>query len=149
MKEEDNVFPLDITERKPGERPWTFRPDGYLVVMLSDEAEAQRAEEALVADGFASRDVKLYPGEQILATFEVYQGQRDLADKVAGLVRDDIEGRDLYLQHAREGRCGLWLRVDEDRVARALRALSDYDYLHARYYGAKSVTDYRLKGPGS
>ena len=33
MEEDENVFPLDITERKPGARPWKFRPDGYLVVV--------------------------------------------------------------------------------------------------------------------
>ena len=79
MEEDENVFPLDITERKPGERSWKFRPDGYLVLVLVDDGEAQRAEAALVATGFASRDIKLYPGKQILATFEVYKGQRDLA----------------------------------------------------------------------
>ena len=37
MDEDANVFPLDITGREPGQRPWKFRPEGYLVVMLSDE----------------------------------------------------------------------------------------------------------------
>ena len=144
MEEDENVFPLDITERKPGARPWKFRPDGYLVLVLSDEDEAHRAEAALVATGFASRDIKLYPGKQILATFEVYKEQRDLADKVVGVVTDDLEGRDLYLDYAREDRCALWLRVEETKVAAALRVLADYDYLHTRYYGARTVTDYHL-----
>ena len=87
MSEGENVFPLDITEREPGARPWKWRPEGYLVAMLSDEDEAKRAEADLVADGFASRDIKLYTGEQILATFEIYKQQRDLADKVVGVVR--------------------------------------------------------------
>jgi len=147
MNETQNVFPLDITEREPGARPWKFRPDGYLVVVLSDEDEAQRAQESLVGVGFAVRDIKLYPGKQILATFEVYKEQRDVADKVAGVIRDDIEGRDLYLNYAREGRCALWLRVDEDKVPKALRALADHHYLHTRYYGDKSETDYNLSGP--
>ena len=147
MDQADNIFPLDITEREPGDRPWKFRPDGYLVVMLSDEDRAQRAEAALVADGFASHDIKLYPGKQILATFEIYKGQRDLADKVVGAVTNDYEARDLYLDYAREGRCALWLRVDEHKVARALRVLADFNSLHTRYYGVGTDTDYHVSGP--
>jgi hypothetical protein len=144
MDERENIFPLDIAERAPGQRPWKFRPEGYLVVMLSDEAEARRAETALVTDGFAPRDIKLYPGEQILATYEIYKGQRGLADKVVGAMTDDVEGRDLYLDYAREHRCALWLRVPESTVPKALRALADRDYLHTRYYGNKTETDYHL-----
>ena len=146
MDEGENVFPLDITERAPGERAWKFRPAGHLVVMLSDEDEAQGAEAALVADGFASSDIKLYTGEQILATYhEIYKGQRDLADKVVGAVTDDIEGRDLYLRYAEEDRCAMWVRIpDEGRARRALRVLADRTYLHTRYYGAHSETDYHL-----
>jgi len=148
MDETQNVFPLDITEREPGARPWKFRPDGYLVVVLSDEDEAQRAQESLVGVGFAARDTKVYPSKQILATFEVYKGQRDVADRVAGVVRDDIEGRDLYLDYAREGRGALWVRVHEDKVPKALRVLADHESLHTRYYGVNAETDYNLSGPG-
>ena len=149
MTEVENIFPLDITDREPGERPWKFRPEGYLVVMLSDEDEAKRAEAALVEDGFASRDIKLYTGEQILATYhEIYKGQRDLADKVVGAVTDDIEGRDLYLEYAREDRSALWVRIpDEGLVPKALRVLAGRDYLHTRYYGAESETDYHISDP--
>ena len=99
--------------------------------------------------GYAQRDIKLYPGKQILATVEVYKGQEgSAADRVAGVIRDDIEGRDLYLDYAREGRCGLWLRVHGgQKVPKALRVLADHDYLHTRYYGINSETDYNLSGP--
>ena len=148
MEEADNVFPLDITERAPGERAWKFRPEGYLVLVLAGEDEARRAEAALVTVGFAPRDIKVYPSEQILATYEIYKGQKGFADKTVGVVTDDIEGRDLYLDYAREGRCGLWLRVPEDKVAKALRVLADHHYLHTRYYGGTTETDYHLSGPG-
>jgi hypothetical protein len=144
MTDGENVFPLDITERAAGRRPWKFRPEGYLVVMLPDTDEARRAEEALVTHGFAPHDIKCYPGEQILATYEIYKGQRDLADKVVGAVADDSEGRDLYLGYARQDRCALWLRVPESRVPKALRVLADRAYLHTRYYGATSETDYHV-----
>jgi hypothetical protein len=145
MDENEATFPMDITERDPSSRAWKFRPEGYLVVILSDADEARVAEAALVAHGFAPNDVKLYTGEQILANYEVYKGQRDLVNKIVGAVADDAEGRDLYLDYAREDRCALWMRIpNEDLVPKALRALADRNYLHTRYYGVEKHTDYRV-----
>jgi hypothetical protein len=80
-----------------------------------------------------------------LATYEVYKGQRDLADRIVGAVADDSEGRELYLRYAREDRCALWMRIpDESLVPKALRVLADRDYLHTRYYGADTETDYHV-----
>ena len=61
MDESENTFPMDITD--PSSRPWHFRPEGYLVVILADTEEAQRAETALVAKGFAPRDIKALHGQ--------------------------------------------------------------------------------------
>jgi hypothetical protein len=54
MDESENTFPMDITD--PSSRPWNFRPEGYLVVILAGTEEAERAEAALVEGGFAHRD---------------------------------------------------------------------------------------------
>jgi hypothetical protein len=51
MDESENTFPMDITD--PSSRPWHFRPEGYLVVILAGTEEARRAEAALVEGGFA------------------------------------------------------------------------------------------------
>jgi hypothetical protein len=143
MQESDNAFPMDFYVDDPSPRPWKFRPEGYLVVILPDESEGQRAEAALIVDGFAPRDVKVYTGRQILENYEVYAGRRTITDKVAGPVVDDTEGKELYLGYAREGRSALWLRLpEEDRVAKALRVLADHSYVHARYYGDGGQTDY-------
>jgi|GEM_PF-4765226 len=72
MDGSENTFPMDITD--PSSRPWSFRPEGYLVVILAGTKEAQRAETALVAEGFAPRDFKLYTGKQILDNHEEYMG---------------------------------------------------------------------------
>ena len=55
MDGSENTFPMDITD--PSSRPWNFRPEGYLVVILAGTEEAQRAEAALVAEGFVPRDI--------------------------------------------------------------------------------------------
>jgi hypothetical protein len=143
MDESENAFPMDITD--PSSRPWNFRPEGYLVVILAGTEEAERAEAALVEGGFPARDIKLYTGKQILDNHEEYMRRRGVTSKVVGSVADDVEGRELYLGYAREDRCALWLRLpDEADVPKALRVLADHHYLHTRYYGLEQQTDFHV-----
>lgn len=143
MDGSENAFPMDIID--PASRPWKFRPEGYLVVILVDDEEAQRAQAALIEAGFDPPDVKLYAGQQILENHEVYMGRRDVTAKVVGAVADDSEGRELYLGYAREDRCALWLRVpDEGNVPKALRVLANHNYLHTRYYGIDRQDDVHI-----
>ena len=114
MDEGENTFPMDFYVDDPSPRPWKFRPEGYLVVILSDTEVGQRAEAALVADGFDPRDVKLYTGKQILENYQAYVGRRTITDKVAGPALDDAEGRELYLGSAREDRCAMWARIPNE-----------------------------------
>ena len=145
MDEGNNTFPMDFYAEEPSPRPWKFRPEGYLVVILSDAEEGQRAETALVAGGLAEPDLKLYTGKQILENYEVYVGRRTITDKVAGSVVDDSEGKELYLVYAREGRSALWVRLpNEDDVPKVLRVLADHRYLHTRYYGVGKQTDFHV-----
>ena len=145
MDEDETVFPMDIFDRDPSFRPWNFRPQGYLVVILADLEEAQRAEMALVQNGFAPQDIKLYTGEQVLKTHERYNQQRGVASKALGFFGEDVEGRELYLGYARENRCAMWVRIpDEGNVPKALRTLADYDYVHSRYYGDESQHDFHI-----
>lgn len=145
MNEDENVFPMDVYQDDVAPRPWEFRPEGYFVVMLADAETAERAEAALVAAGFGLRDIKLYPGEQILATYEAYAERQKASGKLASWIADDKVGKELYLDYAREDRCALWLRLpEEDKVPKALRALADFDYLHARYYGDGTQHDFHI-----
>jgi len=143
MNENENTFPMDVTD--PLSRPRNFRPENYLVVILAGTEEGQRAEAALVAEGFAPRDLKLYTGKQILDNHEEYMGRRGVTSKVVGSLVDDEEGRELYLSYAREDRCALWLRLPREAdVRKALRVLADYDYLHTRFYGSERQTDFHI-----
>ena len=42
MDERENTFPMDFYVRDSSPHPWKFKPEGYLVVILSDADEAQR-----------------------------------------------------------------------------------------------------------
>lgn len=143
MDDSENAFPMDGTD--PSSRPWKFRPEGYLVVILASSEEAQRAETALVENGFATRDIKLYTGKQILDNQVEYVRRRGVTSKVLSAFIEDVEGRELYLGYARDNRCAMWVRIpDESEVPRALRVLADHDYLHTRYYGSRQQNDYHL-----
>jgi hypothetical protein len=143
VDDSENTFPMDVTD--PSSRPWNFRPRGYLVVILASSEEAQRAETALVAEGLAPRDVKLHTGNEILDNHEEYMKRRGATSKMVGSMVDDVEGRELYLDYAREDRCAMWVRIpDEDDVPKALRVLAGQDYLHTRYYGAERQTDFNV-----
>ena len=142
MDEDETAFPMDVMDPS---RPWKFEPEGYLVVILAGLAEAERALEALVESGFGHGDIRIYSGEQTLENHAVNMRRRTVASRLVSPLRDDLEGRELYLGYAREGRGTLWLRLpDEDDVSGALRVLADYDYLHARYYRFNGVVDIRV-----
>ena len=119
MGEQDITFPMDVTDPS---RPWKFKPEGYLVVILTGISEARRALSALVEGGFGDRDIKVYSGEQILENDAVNMRRRAVASRFLGPVTAQTSGRDLYLGYAREGRA-LWLRLpNEDDVSKALRS---------------------------
>ena len=80
MDNSENTFPMDVTD--PTSRPWKFRPEGFLVAILASGEEAERAKTALVAQGFAGRDIKLYTGNQILDNQMEYIGRRGLTSRV-------------------------------------------------------------------
>jgi hypothetical protein len=145
MDEDETTFPMDVTDEDPSSRPWNFRPEGYLVVIIADIEEARRAETALAQAGFAPKDIKLYTGKQILENQAVYIGRRSVVTKLVAAVAEDWEGRELYLAYAREDRCAMWVRLrDEGRAGRALRVLADFDCLHARYYGDGEQHDFHI-----
>jgi hypothetical protein len=146
MGADETTFPMDVGDEDPSSRPWNFRPEGHLVAIIGDIQEGRRAEAALTEAGFASKDIKLYTGKQILNNQEVYIGRRSVTTKlVAWIFAEDVEGRELYLAYAREDRCAMWVRIlDDGRVAKALRVLADFDCLHARYYGHDEQHDFHI-----
>ena len=143
---EEGIRWLMDFDRKPGRGPnLVFRPQGFLVVMLVGADEARAAASALMDAGYAEDELKLYTGEEILANYQRYVDDRTVPERLAGVVTDDVEGRDLYLSYAREGRSALWVWIPEEQsVQKALRILSDYPYLHSRYYGAHGMHDVHL-----
>ena len=113
--------------REPARRvARAFEPQGFLVLIFEDAAEAGLAKAALQDAGFAEGDLRVYSGEQILADHDRYLAQRSLTQRVVGALTDDRGTIELYFGYAREGRAALWVRVpDRSDANRALRHLAD------------------------
>ena len=150
MPDHEIIWPMGMTDRNLSDRPMVFHPQGFLVAILTDADEAERAVSALRSAGFSDRELRVYTSQQILADHDLYTAQRSLARRVAGALTDDQESIALYFGHARDGRSALWISVDGDaEAARAIRRLADFDTFHIRHYGRSSRRDFSLHRPTS
>jgi hypothetical protein len=147
MDDHEVVWPTGMSEQDPAarDRPLVFNPQGFLVSILEDADQAEQAKTTLVEAGFAERDLRVYTSQEILDSWERFQTERSLAQRVAGAVTDDPATIEQYFGYARQGRSALWVHVPEDADAkRAVRALADHQVLHFRHYGRGSQQDLHM-----
>jgi hypothetical protein len=148
MSEDEVVWPTGMSDQDPGarERPVVFNPQGFLVAILEDDGQAEEARVALAEAGFAERDLRVYTPEQILDSWERFQTERSLAQRVAGAITDDPDTIEQYFGYARQGRSALWVHVpDEADAKRAVRGLADHPVLHFRHYGHDRQDDIHVR----
>jgi hypothetical protein len=141
------AWPTGMSEQDPAarDRPLFFNPQGFLVAVLEDADQAEQAKAALAAAGFTDRDLRVYTSQQILDSWERFQAERSLAQRVAGAVTDDPDTIELYFGYARQGRSALWVHVpDEADADRAVRRLADHQVLHFRHYGHDRQDDLHI-----
>jgi hypothetical protein len=91
VSEDEVVWPTGMSDQDPGarERPLVFSPEGFLVAILEDADQAEQARMALAEAGFAETNLRVYTSQQILDSWERFQAERSLAQRVAGAVTDD------------------------------------------------------------
>ncbi len=148
MDEDDVVWPWGLSEQDPdpASRPWVFNPRRFLLAVVDDGVEAERATAALVERGFPERHLRTYSGEQVLDERERFLAQQGALRRVVGRVTSDSEAVDLFLEYANDGRSFLWVYVpDRDHANRAIAGLSALRVLHFRYYGEDSVEDLHVR----
>lgn len=141
------VWPWGMTERDPdpASRPWVFNPVGFLLAVVEDEAEAQRAGAALEEVGFTSTEHRTHTGEEVVRDRERFQAQQSTARKLVERVTIDNEVVQLLLDYAHAGRAFLWVRVPgREDANRAIRGLSANKVLYFRYYGETGVEEIRM-----
>jgi hypothetical protein len=127
-------------------RPLVFNPKGFLVAILEDADQAERAKAALAVAGFAQKDLRVYAGQEILDSWERFLVERSVPQRVVGAVTDDPDTIEQYFGYAREGRSALWVRVpDRDDASRAVRHLTNHQVLHVRHYGNDGQEDIHIR----
>ena len=145
---EEVVWPTGMSDRDPParSRPLVFHPEGFLVAIVEDSAQAERARADLISAGFVDGDLRVYTGEQMLGDWERYNAEKGTARRIVGALTDDQETIELYYGYAREGRSALWVHVpDKEDANRALRRLADHNVLYARHYGHDRQTDIHME----
>ena len=146
--EDEVVWPWGMTEDDPdpATRPWVFRARGFLVAVLADDERAEAAKAALRAAGFADKDLRTYPGRQVLEDRKRFLAQQGPLRRVVGEVTSDSEAVALFSEYAREGRSFLWVHAgDRDNANRAVHSLASHEVLHIRYHGHDSVEDIHVR----
>jgi hypothetical protein len=147
MTADEVVWPWGMTERDPdpASRPWVFNPVGFLLVVVEDDVEAERAGAALEQVGFDAEQRRIHAGAEVVADRERFLAQRSTAQRLVEKVTIDTEVLQLLLDYARAGRAFVWVRVPEREDAnRAIRGLSANKVLYFRYYGDAGVEDIRM-----
>jgi hypothetical protein len=148
MSEDEVVWPTGMSDQDPAARarPLVFNPRGFLVAIFQDADQAERARTALARAGFAETNLRVYTSQQILDSWERFQAERSLPQRVAGAVTDDRGTIEQYFGYARQGRSALWVHVPEEADAnRAVRALADHQVLHFRHYGHGRQEDIHIR----
>ena len=148
MSANEVAWPTGMSEQDPAARarPLVFNPQGFLVAILQDADRAEQARAALAEAGFADRDLRVYTSQQILDSWERFQAERSLAQRVVGAVTDDPATIEQYFGYARQGRSALWVHVPDDADAdRAVRRLADHQVLHFRHYGHDTQQDLHIR----
>ena len=120
----------------------TFYPEGYIVAAFEDRGSAERAASALQGAGRAGHEVRLFSGEETLANHEEFMGQRNLGQRVAGLLASEEQlASDEYLDLARQGHYFLIVHApDQVEIDRASPLLKEHGAHHIRHYGKLTIS---------
>jgi hypothetical protein len=147
MSEDEVVWPTGMSDQDPAarERPLVFNPQGFLVAILDDADQAEQAKTTLAEAGFADRDLRVYTSQQILDSWERFQAEASLTQRIVGAATDaDTIKR--YFGYARQGHAALWVHVpDEADAKRAVRGLADHQVLYIRHYGHNRQQDIHIR----
>jgi hypothetical protein len=149
MADDEIVWPVGTTDRDPdlSSRPMIFAPRGFLVAILPDAEEAERAAARLREAGFTDRKLRIFTSQQILDDYAHYTARQSMPRRVVTALTDDEETLSLYHRYARDGCCALWVQVADGRGQPRHSDLSGYATLHIRHDGHRRQSDFHLQHP--
>lgn len=117
-----------------------YYPKGWVVAVIHERAEAERAAEALRTAGFADEDVRLFSGREVLELDRAFDEQRSIGQRLGGLLSsDEAAAQQEYLDEARRGRH--FVLVHASGPERAGAILASHEAHAMRHYGDLAITD--------
>jgi hypothetical protein len=145
MADHAGKWPFAPTDGKPESRPLVVDLENVLVVLVADDAAAERAVETLRGLGFTDENLRLYTSEQIVAYDEAFRSGRGLKDRVVGALVDDRGSMAEYVNYARAGSAALWIHVgDRDEANRLVRHLADDEIMYLWFHGTNGLESMRV-----
>ena len=142
VTERRSNWPFPPTDGGPSSRPRIVDLENVLIAIVADPAEAERA---LREAGFTDERLRAYSSEQMLTYDAQFRASRGLVDRAIGTVVDDRGAMADYVDHAREGRGALWVRVtDRQDANRVIRRLADHGLVHVWFHGRDGVEVLRV-----
>ena len=121
----------------------TFYPKGYVIAVVEDGAAADPIVDAVRAAGFGGEDVRVWSGEEVLATHDRFVKERNPLQRIGGVFpSEEAAILQEYLESARAGNRFLTIHAPGHAdAARVAAVLADQPIAVARHYGDRTITD--------
>jgi hypothetical protein len=124
-----------------------FYPNGYVLSVYLDDETAARAADALRDAGFATDDVLMSSGAEVVEHYAELRESPRARDRfkrfVSGLYTDELEVAGELLRLARDGQAFVAVFAPDDQLAeRAAGAVRSLQPVVLRRYDKLAVTDF-------
>jgi len=115
-----------------------FSPTGHVVMVFDTEADAERARQSLVKNGFNEDDVVHYTNREVTAEFE--KSEEHSVDPLQ--IGQEVAKVDQYLAFAKEG-CGFLVlhAPDDDAAKRAVQIVRSLGLKFAEKYNRLTIEE--------
>ena len=115
-----------------------FSPTGYVLMVFTNDASAEKARQSLLEHGFKDSDVTHYGKDEVLAEFE--RSEEHAADPVQ--IGQDVEKVDRYLEFAQQGAGFLVVHAPEhDLSKRAVNLARPFGLEFAEKYNRLTLEE--------
>jgi hypothetical protein len=147
----------ETAERRsdPSERMGVFAgllgawyPKDYIVSVVDDFDEAERAAEALRKAGFPAADVRLFRSEEIVGALRAIGAHRNVLQRIGAAIQREVTEEGLankeYDEDAMAGRHILTvMAVEAEEIERARKVLVEHGARRIMHYKRWTITDLR------
>lgn len=115
-----------------------FSPTGYVLMVFTDDMNAEKARQALMEHGFREGDVTHYDKDEVLAEFEKSE-EHSIEPTQIG---QEVDKVDRYLEYARQGAGFLVVHAPKDEISkRAVNIVRPFQLRFAEKYNRLTLEE--------